>query len=124
MVKLTFNSSNQVKEPKDLTTYQKCGVKMTTSYGTLKHRKNPMLKETYKDDKLEIQLLDITRDLMTSMGLNPLTDDLIKIKDQLLKFIWMYEKIKDQSISNISKDIRKSLTPELKELLKTKLKEK
>jgi hypothetical protein len=83
-----------------------------------------MLKETYKDDKLEIQLLDITRDLMTSMGLNPLTDDLIKIKDQLLKFIWMYEKIKDQSISNISKDIRKSLTPELKELLKTKLKEK
>ena len=124
MVKLTFNSSNRVKEPKDLTTYQKCGVKMTTSYGTLKHRKNPMLKETYKDDKLEIQLLDITRDLMTSMGLNPLTDDLIKIKDQLLKFIWMYEKIKDQSISNISKDLRKSLTPELKELLKTKLKEK
>jgi hypothetical protein len=49
-----------------------------------------MLKETYKDDEFEIQLLDITRDLMTSMGLNPLTDDLVKVKDQLFKFIWMY----------------------------------
>ena len=79
-----------------------------------------MLKETYKDDELEIQLLDTTRDLMTSMGLNPLTDDLVKVKDQLFKFIWMYEKIKDHTIRNVSKDIRKSLTPELKELLKTK----
>jgi hypothetical protein len=83
-----------------------------------------MLKETYKDDKLEIQLLDITRDLMTSMGINPLTDDLIKVQENLFKFIWMYEKIKDHTISKVSKDIRKSLTPELKELLKTKLKEK
>jgi hypothetical protein len=83
-----------------------------------------MLKETYKDDKLEIQLLDITRDLMTSMGINPLTDDLIKVQDNLFKFIWMYEKIKDHTISKVSKDIRKSLTPELKELIKTKLKEK
>ena len=83
-----------------------------------------MLKETYKDDELEIQLLDITRDLMTSMGLNPLTDDLVKVKDQLFTFIWMYEKIKDHTIRNVSKDIRKSLTPELKELLKTKLKER
>jgi hypothetical protein len=83
-----------------------------------------MLKENYKDDKLEKQLLDITRDLMTSMGINPLTDDLIKVQDNLFKFIWMYEKIKDHTISKVSKDIRKSLTPELKELLKTKLKEK
>ncbi len=83
-----------------------------------------MLKENYKDDKLETQLLDITRDLMTSMGINPLTDDLIKVQDNLFKFIWMYEKIKDHTISKVSKDIRKSLTPELKELLKTKLKEK
>jgi hypothetical protein len=82
-----------------------------------------MLKENYKDDKLETQLLDITRDLMTSMGINPLTDDLIKVQDNLFKFIWMYEKIKDHTISKVSKDIRKSLTPELKELLKTKLKE-
>jgi hypothetical protein len=83
-----------------------------------------MLKESYKNDELEIRLIDITKDLMTSMGLNPLTADLIKIKDQLLKFIWVFEKIKDHTISNVSKDIRKSLTPELKELLKTKLKEK
>ncbi len=83
-----------------------------------------MLKENYKDDKLEKQLLDITRDLMTSMGINPLTDDLIKVQENLFKFIWMYEKIKDHTISKVSKDIRKSLTPELKELLKTKLKEK
>ena len=83
-----------------------------------------MQKENYKDDELEIQLLDITRDLMTSMGINPLTDDLIKVQDNLFKFIWMYEKIKDHTISKVSKDIRKSLTPELKELLKTKLKEK
>jgi hypothetical protein len=83
-----------------------------------------MQKENYKDDELEIQLLDITRDLMTSMGINPLTDDLIKVQDNLFKFIWMYEKIKDHTISKVSKDIRKSLTPELKELIKTKLKEK
>ena len=83
-----------------------------------------MLKENYKDDKLETQLLDITRDLMTSMGINPLTDDLIKVQDNLFKFIWMYEKIKDHTISKVSKDIRKSLTPELKELIKIKLKEK
>jgi hypothetical protein len=83
-----------------------------------------MLKENYKDDKLETQLLDITRDLMTSMGINPLTDDLIKVQDNLFKFIWMYEKIKDHTISKVSKDIRKSLTPELKEQLKIKLKEK
>jgi hypothetical protein len=83
-----------------------------------------MLKENYKDDKLESQLLEITRDLMTSMGLNPLTDDLIKVQDNLFKFIWMYEKIKDHTISKVGKDISKSLTPELKEQLKIKLKEK
>jgi hypothetical protein len=61
---------------------------------------------------------------MTSMGINPLTDDLIKVQDNLFKFISMYEKIKDHTISKVSKDIRKSLTPELKELIKIKLKEK
>ncbi len=84
--------------------------------------KKDTMKRTYED--LDQELLDITRDLMTSMGINPLTDDLIKVQDNLFKFIWMYEKIKDHTISKVSKDIRKSLTPELKELLKTKLKEK
>lgn len=83
-----------------------------------------MIKESYKNDELEIQLIDITKDLMTSMGLNPLTDNLNEVKNNLFKFIWMYEKIKDNTIHNASKVIRKSLTPELKELLKTKLKEK
>jgi len=80
------------------------------------------MKRTYED--LDQELLEITRDLMTSMGINPLTDDLIKVQDNLFKFIWMYEKIKDHTISKVSKDLRKSLTPDLKSKLKEIMKEK
>lgn len=80
------------------------------------------MDKTYEE--LNEQLLDVTRDLMTSMGLNPLTDDLIKVKDNLFKFIVMYERIKDQTISKFSKDLRKSMTPELKTKLKEIVKEK
>ena len=80
------------------------------------------MKRTYED--LDQELLEITRDLMTSMGINPLTDDLIKVQDNLFKFIWMYEKIKDHTISKVSKDLRKSLTPEMKTKLKEIMKEK
>jgi hypothetical protein len=84
--------------------------------------KKDTMKRTYED--LDQELLEITRDLMTSMGINPLTDDLIKVQDNLFKFIWMYEKIKDHTISKVSKDLRKSLTPEMKTKLKEIMKEK
>jgi hypothetical protein len=84
--------------------------------------KKDTMKRTYED--LDQELLDITRDLMTSMGINPLTDDLIKVQNNLFKFIWMYEKIKDHTISKVSKDLRKSLTPEMKTKLKELMKEK
>ena len=84
--------------------------------------KESIMKTT--NQELNEQLLDITRDLMTSMGINPLTDDLIKVQDNLFKFIWMYEKIKDHTISKVSKDLRKSLTPEMKTKLKEIMKEK
>jgi hypothetical protein len=80
------------------------------------------MKPTYED--LDQQLLDKTRDLMTSMGLNPLTNDLIKVKENLFSIIWIYEKIKEHTISKTSKNLRKSLTPEMKTKLKEIMKEK
>ena len=50
-----------------------------------------MLKENRNKEQVQIELLDITRDLMTLMGLNPLTTDLNKMKDLLLRFIYKSE---------------------------------
>jgi hypothetical protein len=84
--------------------------------------KKDTMKRTYDD--LDQELLEKTRDLMTSMGLNPLTDELIQIKENLFNVIHQYERIKDHTISKVSKDLRKSLTPEMKTKLKEIMKEK
>lgn len=84
--------------------------------------KKDTMKRTYED--LDQELLEKTRDLMTSMGLNPLTDELIQIKENLFNVIHQYERIKDHTISKVSKDLRKSLTPEMKTKLKEIMKEK
>ena len=60
------------------------------------------MKPTYED--LDQELLEKTRDLMTSMGLNPLTDELIQIKENLFNVIHQYERIKDHTIRKTSKD--------------------
>ena len=122
MVKLTFNSSNQVKEQRDLTTYQKCGVKMTTSYGTLKHRKKPMLKENRNKEQVQIELLDITRDLMTLMGINPLTTDLNIMKDLLLRFVYNSEILKEIILDDTREVLKNVLTKEHLKIIKTKMK--
>ena len=95
----------------------------TSEYNTsLINPERNYMKPPYED--LDQELLEKTRDLMTSMGLNPLTDELIQIKENLFNVIHQYERIKDHTISKTSKDLRKSLTPEMKTKLKEIMKEK